>query len=374
MSDHVRDPVPDLDLLSSYHFDLPEAQIAATPTQRREDARLMVLGEGARDVSAPAHAVISALPSLLRAGDLLIFNDVRVRPCRLMARKPSGGEVELLAVEARRDPKDRDTWAVAAMARSNKALKVGQPLAIGDEVEAVYQGEAKEQGLALFSVRWAGSWEALLERFGEMPLPPYIVKRRKALGLSRHSDEDLARYQTVFAGDAGEAVAAPTAGLHFSAALLDALDARGVARAALRLDVGLGTFKPVRAQRLSEHAMHSERYVITEALQGAWEAARARGGRVIAVGTTAMRALEDQMQRHDGALRPGAFETAIFLKPGHVFRAADGLITNFHLPDSTLMVLVSAFGGYRRLMGAYAEAVAAGYRFFSYGDAMLIWR
>jgi S-adenosylmethionine:tRNA ribosyltransferase-isomerase len=303
----------------------------------------------------------------------LIFNDVRVRPCRLMASKASGGEVELLAVEARRDPDDPQAWRVDAMARSNKPLKEGQVVAIGGAVEARYLG-ASEGGLARLLVRWPGPWEALLDAHGEMPLPPYIVKRRKVLGMGRHSVEDLTRYQTVYASAEGEAVAAPTAGLHFSPSLLEALDAAGVQRATLRLDVGMGTFKPVRAERLSAHAMHSERYVLTDDLCSAWEAARARGGRVVAVGTTCMRALEDQMQRHDGALRPGMFETSIFLKPGHLFRAADGLITNFHLPDSTLMVLVTAFGGYRRLMGAYAEAVAAGYRFFSYGDGMLIWR
>jgi S-adenosylmethionine:tRNA ribosyltransferase-isomerase len=362
----------DLSLLSSYHFDLPEAQIAVNPTQRREDARLLHLPIDGGLV----HTNVSRLPEILREGDLVIFNDVRVRPCRLMGHKTSGGEVEVLVVKATRA--DNNTWRAEGMVRSHKPLKPMQPLTFGASpsahISGHYVGRSEAEGLALVEFEWSGTWEALLDAVGEMPLPPYIVKRRKALGLKRHDVEDLARYQTVFAGKDGEAAAAPTAGLHFSQALMEQLAVSGVQTATLRLDVGLGTFKPVRVEHLEGHVMHSERYVIGEALVEAFEHTKRAGRRVIAVGTTVLRALEDQMQRFDGFLRAGTFDTSIFLKPGHVFRSVDGLMTNFHLPDSTLIVLVAAFGGYGRVMDAYKEAVAHNYRFFSYGDAMLLWR
>lgn len=363
---------PDLNLLSSYHFDLPEAQIAVTPAERREDARLLHLPAD----SGLVHTHISHLPDLLREGDLVIMNDVRVRPCRLMAHKTSGGEVEVLVVKATQAAPG--VWRAEGMVRSHKPLKPMQPLTFGAppsvNITGHYVGRSEAEGLALVEFEWNGTWEALLDAVGEMPLPPYIVKRRKALGLKRHDHEDLARYQTVFAGKEGEAAAAPTAGLHFSRVLMERLAERGVRTATLRLDVGLGTFKPVRVECLDGHVMHSERYVIGGALVEAFESAKREGRRVIGVGTTVVRALEDQMQRFDGGLCEGVFETSIFLKPGHVFRSVDGLMTNFHLPDSTLIVLVAAFGGYRRVMEAYKEAVAQNYRFFSYGDAMLLWR
>lgn len=360
-----QDPPPkDLGARESYMFDLPESQIATEPCARREDARLLELRADAR-----VHGVFSSLPERLRAGDLLVLNDVRVVPCRLFAKKAeSGGGVELLVLESRAV---EGGWELCAMARSNRAMKPGLRLVLaGTQANGEYLGR-DGAGRARVFVDWAGDIEALFNAAGEMPLPPYIVKRRQALGMARHEARDLTRYQTIYA-DEGGAVAAPTAGLHFSPEVFAALDARGIERATLRLDVGPGTFQPVRADRLDEHPMHTERYVIPDGLSEAIARTRAHGGRVIGVGTTVVRSLEDQWCRH-GRVEAGTYETALFIRPGHRFGVVDGMITNFHLPGSTLIVLVAALAGYDVVMQAYREAISEGYRFYSYGDSMLVW-
>lgn len=351
--------MPDLEARASYAFDLPEAQIAATPAERREASRLLVVDE------ALQHKRFAEVRDELREGDLLVVNEVRVRPCRLEARKETGGRVELLVL-------GREGEHVRCMFKTRRSLRVGQSLALvrdGEPSGAVVVEALCGGGQLLLS--GMGDLDALMEAAGAMPLPPYIVKRREHLGMDAELAMDRERYQTVYART-GFAVAAPTAGLHFSEALLASLAERGVGRAAVSLDVGIGTFTPIRGERLSEHTMHAERYRIERPLIDAMAECRARGGRVVAVGTTVVRALEDQMQRY-GELCEGVHEASLFIKPGFAFRAIDGLITNFHLPGSTLLVLVSALGGYERMMEAYRVAVAEGYRFYSYGDAMLIW-
>jgi len=358
---------PGLNRREAFVFELPDSQIATHPVEPRDHARLMEVQGTARH-----HHRFDVLPDVLAPGDLLVVNDVRVRACRLFAEKSTGGRVELLILDARPDD-DATQWHVTAMVRANRALHEGQVLTVpvADQVVKVHYRGRDEMGQAQLDVAWAGDINALFEAAGEMPLPPYIVKQRKQHGEAHHREADRDDYQTVYARE-GMAVAAPTAGLHFTTRLLDALEARGVKRAALRLDVGAGTFQPVKTETLDAHKMHHERYVIEPALVEAVAETRARGGRVIAVGTTVVRALEDQMARW-GMLKPGSYSTDLFIKMDHTYRAIDGLITNFHLPGSTLIVLVAALGGYDAIMAAYGDAVAKKYRFYSYGDAMLVW-
>ncbi|HEX4873100.1 MAG TPA: tRNA preQ1(34) S-adenosylmethionine ribosyltransferase-isomerase QueA [Nevskiaceae bacterium] len=334
-----------------FRFELPEDLIAQHPPQRRSEGRLLVLPAAA----APVDARVTDLPDWLRAGDLLVFNDTRVIPARLRGRKDSGGRVEIL-VERLID--EQTLWAQLGV---SKAPRPGTRLILeGQTAEFEVLGREAD----LFQLRLlapAMPLLDLLEREGELPLPPYIQHRPDA--------EDAQRYQTVFAREPG-AVAAPTAGLHFDEALFAALEARGVRRATLTLHVGAGTFQPLRVEQLSEHRMHAERYRIDAALCAAVAETRARGGRVVAVGTTVIRALESAAAA--GPLQPGAGETRLFITPGYRFQVVDALFTNFHLPESTLLMLVCAFGGHQRLLAAYRHAVAQRYRFFSYGDAMLI--
>jgi S-adenosylmethionine:tRNA ribosyltransferase-isomerase len=343
---------------SDFDYALPEELIAQQPTERRSDSRLLVLPPDA----ALRDAWIRDLPTELRPGDLLVFNDTRVIPARLFGKKSTGGRVEIL-VERLLD--ERECWAQLGV---SKTPKPGGIIEVEGEGETL-RLEVMERDADLFRLRLlnAGEGEALLdvlERIGRLPLPPYIA----------HSPTgaDLERYQTVFAAAPG-AVAAPTAGLHFDAPLLAALAERGIHTATLTLHVGAGTFQPVRVDDLAEHRMHLERYQLSEALCAAIAATRARGGRVVAVGTTVTRALESAWVTGQGSLQPGAGETRLFITPGYRFGVIDGLVTNFHLPQSTLLMLVCAFGGYERLIAAYRHAVEARYRFFSYGDAMLIW-
>lgn len=332
-----------------FRFELPAELIAQQPLPGRSSARLLVV-EGA---AAPfCDRQIADLPALLEPGDLLVFNDTRVVPARLHGRKPSGGAVELLferlmnphtaLVQLKVSKKPLDRWAIV--------LDDGTTLTV----------EGREDGF--FRVHAPCPWLSLLEALGEIPLPPYISRQADAT--------DQERYQTVFAANPG-AVAAPTAGLHFDQPLLDRLAARGVARATVTLHVGAGTFQPIRVDDLNQHRMHAEWYGVPAATVAAIAETRARGGRVIAVGTTAVRALESAAAQ-PGGLAPGSGETRIFIRPGHVFRSIDGLLTNFHLPESTLLVLVSALMGRERMLAAYAHAVARRYRFFSYGDACLL--
>lgn len=339
---------------SDFDFDLPPQLIAQHPAATRSASRLLD-GTGA----APADRRFADLPGLLREGDLLVLNDTQVVKARLFGEKPSGGKLELLVERVLAD------GTVAAHMRASKKPPVGARLRMagGTEqggFEAELLGRWPQADGALFHLRFSGDAYALMAAHGHVPLPPYIT----------HADgaEDEARYQTVFAARPG-AVAAPTASLHFDEAVLQALAARGVQRAFVTLHVGAGTFQPVKTERLSEHQMHAERYDVPAATQEAIAACRARGGRVVAAGTTSVRSLEAW-----AATGQARGDTHIFITPGFRFQVADMLLTNFHLPRSTLMMLVSAFAGHAHVMALYRHAIAQRYRFFSYGDAMLLAR
>ncbi|PIW02564.1 MAG: tRNA preQ1(34) S-adenosylmethionine ribosyltransferase-isomerase QueA [Deltaproteobacteria bacterium CG17_big_fil_post_rev_8_21_14_2_50_63_7] len=361
----------ELERTDAYDFLLPEELIAAEPAAERTASRLLLVGD-----SGITHSHFWALGEALRAGDLLVVNDVSVCKARLYARKESGGRVELLVIS--RPAREEGGWGVECMVRTRRGLEPGVRL----QLERLSAGTLSDQWLRVTKRNESGTWNLsfesegefaeLLSDLGQLPLPPYIVKRRREMGMEEYGARDELRYQTIFA-DGGAAVAAPTAGLHFSPELIASLRDNGVEVASLKLEVGPGTFRPVQVERLDEHEMHFEDYSIGPALVEAYERCRARGGRVVAVGTTVVRSLEDQVKRF-GALRAGQYSTDIFLRPGHRFGSIDGMVTNFHLPKSTLLVLVSAFGGYARMQEAYALAIAQRYRFYSYGDAMLIWK
>lgn len=343
--------------LSSFLYDLPDELIAHSPARERGESRLMALS---RERDTPAsHHFFCDLPSFLRAGDLLVMNDTKVFPARLFVKKPSGGRVELLFLR-REKGEGGQVWR--AMARSSRSIRVGMALVFPEEHGADVIART-EDGAVLLRIPEALDLFGLLERHGEIPLPPYINPHQ---GMVDHAT----RYQTVYAKEQG-AVAAPTAGLHLSEALLESLLGMGIGLSWVTLHVGAGTFLPVRVEDIREHRMHAERYQISDEAAQAWQETKAKGGRVIAVGTTSLRALEASALEH-GHVVAGAKETDIFIYPGFSFRAVDGLITNFHLPASTLLMLVSAFHGRERTLRAYEEAVRLGYRFYSYGDAMLI--
>ena len=340
--------------LSDFDYELPERLIAQEPISPRDASRLLVVP---RRGGPLADARFGDLPELLRPGDLLVFNDTRVLPARLVGAKASGGRCELLLLE----PFEREGGSLwRALGQSSKPLREGARLAFGTLEASVERVE----GEGFFAVRFdreGAALDAALEREGRVPLPPYI--RREP------SPADRERYQTVYASAPGSA-AAPTAGLHFTRELLARLAARGVERTAVTLHVGPGTVLPVRTEEVAQHRMHEERYHVPAAAAAAFEACRARGGRVVAVGTTAVRTLESAWK--DGRLRVGAGRTSIFIYPGHVFETVDALVTNMHLPRSTLLMLVCALGGREQVLAAYGQAVQKGYRFFSYGDAMLL--
>jgi S-adenosylmethionine:tRNA ribosyltransferase-isomerase len=348
--------------VSDFDYGLPPERIAQEPAEPRDAARLLV-HDVARDVTR--HGFVRDLVQELRPGDLLVVNDTRVRPARLRARRASGAEVELLLLE----PAGAGGWR--ALVRPAKKPRPGEELALSGGLRArmlAREGTSAFWRLALEDPEdRTASVEELLERAGELPLPPYI---RRAPDDPR-SARDEERYQTVYAAVPG-AVAAPTAGLHFTRALLAALAERGVERAAVTLHVGLGTFQPVSADDTDEHAMHAERYVLSPETVAAVRRCRSRGGRVVAVGTTSVRVLEASAA--EGPLAAGRGATRLFITPGYRFRVVDALLTNFHLPRSTLLMLVSAFAGRERTLGLYREAVGRGYRFYSYGDAMLLVR
>lgn len=335
---------------SDFHFDLPPELIAQAPLAERSASRLLVL-DG--NTERPVDARFRDLLELLQPGDLLVFNDTRVIPARLFGRKHSGGEVEVL-IERVIGAHD-----VLAQMRASNSPKPGTQLILGDGVPVTVLGRDG----AFFHLRFdtPEPLESVLHRIGRMPLPPYI----KDVDHQR----DTTRYQTVFAREPG-AVAAPTAGLHFDAPLLDDLRAHGVQFGHVTLHVGAGTFQPMRVDSVHEHAMHSEWLNVGAELCEQMRATRAAGHRVVAVGTTVVRALESAMR--DGEVKPFAGETRIFIFPGYRIRSVDALVTNFHLPESTLLMLVSAFAGRERVLAAYRHAVQQRYRFFSYGDAMFI--
>jgi S-adenosylmethionine:tRNA ribosyltransferase-isomerase len=335
--------------LSDFDFALPPELIAQHPAPERAASRLLD-GTGA----APADRVFRDLPALMREGDLLVFNDTRVIKARLFGAKDTGGAVEALVERV------LPGHEVLAHLRASKSPRAGQRVRFAEAFDAEVLGRDGPDD-ALFRLRFPAEPLALLEAHGHVPLPPYIAHADEA--------EDAQRYQTVFAQRPG-AVAAPTAALHFDDAVLAALRERGVALANVTLHVGAGTFQPVRAENLAEHKMHSEWFEVPESTVAAIEAAKARGGRVMAVGTTTLRALESAAR--DGTLRAGARETDLFITPGYRFHVVERLLTNFHLPKSTLLMLVSAFAGYAHIRALYAHAIAQRYRFFSYGDAMLL--
>ncbi|HUD42928.1 MAG TPA: tRNA preQ1(34) S-adenosylmethionine ribosyltransferase-isomerase QueA [Dokdonella sp.] len=335
---------------SDFHFELPPELIAQQPLAERSASRLLLVD--AADAGFGDRA-LRDLPDLLAPGDLLVFNDTRVLPARLHGRKPTGGAVEILI--------ERVTGAHEAIAQLgvSKKPREGGTIELADGVTARVLGREGE----FFRLRFesAEPLEKLLVRLGRMPLPPYIERSPDAA--------DAERYQTVFAREPG-AVAAPTAGLHFDAPLLTALKARGVEFGQVTLHVGAGTFQPMRAERVEDHVMHREWLNVGAALVEQIRRTRERGGRVVAVGTTVVRALETATR--GGVLEPFAGDTQIFIFPGYRITSVDALLTNFHLPESTLLMLVSALAGRERILAAYRHAVERRYRFFSYGDAMLI--
>ncbi len=343
--------------LADFDFELPAELIAQHPAAERSASRLLD-GRGA----LPVDRRFTELPTLLEAGDLLVFNDTRVIKARLLGEKPTGGSVEALVERV------LPGHEVHAHLRASKSPKPGSRVRFGT-AQAGFDAEVLGRSGpddALFHLRFPADPFALLQQHGHVPLPPYITHADSA--------DDERRYQTVFATRPG-AVAAPTAALHFDEPLLAALAARGVQRAAVTLHVGAGTFQPVRVERIAEHRMHHEWFEVGAATVAAIEATRARGGRVVAVGTTTLRALESAAQASaGGALRAFSGETDIFITPGFEFRVVDRLLTNFHLPKSTLMMLVSAFAGHAHVRALYRHAIESRYRFFSYGDAMMLAR
>lgn len=339
-------------LRSDYAFHLPGELIAQHPLDRRDDSRLLCLDR--RD-GAICHRRFRELPQLLRSGDVLVMNDSRVLPSRLLGhREGTGGAAELLLLEQ----KGKDLWET--LARPGKKLRPGSRVVFGDGLLVGEVTDTLEGGNRLVRFSYQGeNFFTVLERIGQMPLPPYITERL----------EDGERYQTVYSRQLGSA-AAPTAGLHFTPELLEALRDKGVQTGFVTLHVGLGTFRPVKAENITDHHMHLEHYTVPEETARLVNAAKTEGRRVIAVGTTSCRTLESAWK--EGALTPGPGSTGIFIYPGYRFQVLDGLITNFHLPESTLIMLVSAFAGYESTMNAYREAVQERYRFFSFGDAMFI--
>jgi S-adenosylmethionine:tRNA ribosyltransferase-isomerase len=337
--------------VDQFDFELPQDRIALRPARPRDSARLLLV-EGA---SLSDRAIVD-LPKLLRRGDVLVFNDTRVIPAQLEGRK---GEARIGATLHKREG-PRDWWAFV---RNARRLKTGDRVAFDADVAASVVEKA-DDGSVLLRFEGDESVELLLERAGRMPLPPYIAGKRAA------DDADRGDYQTMFAREEG-AVAAPTAALHFTDRLVSALDEAGIARETLTLHVGAGTFLPVKVEDTAEHKMHAEWGRIDAATANRLNVARAAGGRIIAVGTTSLRLLESAAGE-DGAIRPFEGDTAIFITPGYRFKAVDGLLTNFHLPKSTLFMLVSALMGLDVMKLAYAHAVAQGYRFYSYGDSSLL--
>ncbi len=340
--------------LDDFNFILPPELIAQRPTEQRADSRLMTLDRSSGTVG---EALFPEITGFFREGDLLVVNDTRVIPARLFGEKETGGRIEIFLVK--RLPEEGQVWE--CLTRSSKKPRPGSTVTLPDGMTARIE-EFNGEGNLVISFSPAEGFDEWLECSGNMPLPPYI--RRPA------AFEDRERYQTVFARVKG-AVAAPTAGLHFTGDLLEELRNKGVEIAALTLHVGLGTFLPVREEDLSRHRMHREYYSIPEPTASAVNERKKGGGRVIALGTTATRALE-HAGSVDGTVPSGEGEADIFITPGYRFKVIDGLITNFHLPCSTLLMLVSAFAGREFVLNAYAEAVRRRFRFFSYGDAMII--
>lgn len=334
-----------------FWYELPEELIAQTPLQQRDNSRMMVLSKQTGNVT---HRHFYDILEYLQPGDCLVMNDSRVLPARLLGQRPTGGAVELLLL---RDLGDR-CWE--CLAKPGRKLQVGQEILFGDgELKAVIR-EIAEDGNRIVEFIYEGIFLEILERLGKMPLPPYIKAELK----------DQERYQTVYSRESGSA-AAPTAGLHFTRELLDRISSKGINLAYVTLHVGLGTFRPVKAEDISHHHMHSELCMINEETAQILNETKRQGGRIICVGTTSCRTLES-LVNEDGSFSAASRWTDIFIFPGYRFKAMDGLVTNFHLPESTLVMLVSAFAGRENILSAYNTAVNNRYRFFSFGDSMLI--
>ena len=341
--------------VSDYDYGLPDGLIAQRPTDRRDGSRLLVLPTGV----GFEHRGIRDFIELLEPGDLLVVNESKVLPARLLGHKTTGARAEVLLLSPTEPEKDPALWE--ALVRPGRKLKAGHAVEVSAELR-VDIVDVLSSGNRLVRLETPLDIQEAMQRYGALPLPPYI---------ERDADElDRVRYQTVYAREAGS-VAAPTAGLHFTSEMLHDIEARGVERAAVTLHVGIGTFRPVEVDDPDEHPMHREKYHIPDSTAESIQRTRARGGRVWAVGTTAVRTLE-AAAAEDGSVQPGWGDTDLFIRPPYDFRVVEGLLTNFHLPKSTLIMLVAALAGYERTMGAYVEAVREGYRFYSYGDAMAV--
>ncbi|MBZ9521615.1 tRNA preQ1(34) S-adenosylmethionine ribosyltransferase-isomerase QueA [Bacillus safensis] len=339
--------------LELFDFDLPERLIAQVPLEKRDASRLMVLN---KQTGAITHDTFSQIIDYFQKGDCLVLNNTRVLPARLFGMKEdTGAKVELLLLKQ----EEGDNWET--LVKPAKRVKKGTVITFGDGRLQAVCTEEMEHGGRKVEFQYTGIFYEVLESLGEMPLPPYIKEQL----------DDRERYQTVYSKEVGSA-AAPTAGLHFTTELLDALKAKGVHIAFITLHVGLGTFRPVSAERIEEHEMHAEFYEMNEETADELNRVRNEGGRIISVGTTSTRTLETIASAHDGAFKASSGWTSIFIYPGYTFKAIDGMITNFHLPKSSLIMLVSALAGREHVLKAYNEAVKEEYRFFSFGDAMLI--
>ncbi len=337
---------------SDFYFDLPPELIAQDPLEDRSSSRLLVLDKASGVVS---HSVFREITDYLQPGDCLVLNNTRVIPARLLGvREETGAHVEVLLLKRR----ENDVWET--LVKPGKKCRPGTRLVFGDGLLRAEILETVEEGNRLIRFSYEGIWEEMLDRLGEMPLPPYIT----------HRLQDKNRYQTVYAKYEGSA-AAPTAGLHFTSELLERIEAGGVETAYVTLHVGLGTFRPVKEDNILHHHMHSEYYQVSKEAADKINAAKSRGGRVVCVGTTSCRTVESAADEN-GMVQPGSGSTEIFIYPGYRFRVLDALITNFHLPESTLVMLVSALAGRENVLRAYEEAIRERYRFFSFGDAMLV--
>ena len=336
---------------SDFYFDLPEELIAQTPLQQRDSSRLLLLD---KETGALEHRHFYELPEFLQAGDCLVLNDSRVLPARLLGSRSTGGSVELVLL---RDLVD-GRWE--CLSRTGKKTRPGTELSFGDGELTATVEDVVEGGNRIVQFHYQGIFLEVLERLGKMPLPPYIKEEL----------QDAERYQTVYSRELGSA-AAPTAGLHFTKELLERIEAKGVRVCYVTLHVGLGTFRPVKEEEIEDHAMHSEFCIVPEETAEIVNETKRSGGRVIAVGTTSCRTLES-FANEDGTLPAGSRWTEIFIYPGYRFKCIDALVTNFHLPESTLIMLVSALAGREHVLNAYETAVKERYRFFSFGDAMFI--
>ncbi len=337
-------------LKSDFHYDLPETLIARYPLAQRSASRLLLLSPQTLEKQSLKDCYMPDFIDFINKDDLLVFNNTRVLPARLYGQKPTGGKVEIMIERVKSE------YEARAYLKASKTPKVGTQLLIGP-----YHFTIIDRHDALFTLKSDIPWQTIMQTYGDMPIPPYLDRQAQSI--------DDERYQTVYAKIPG-AVAAPTAGLHFDESIINALANRKIATAEVTLHVGAGTFQPVREENLNAHVMHEEWLMVDKATVTACHACKKKGGRVIAIGTTSLRALESAAQR--GGLAPYVGDTDLFISPGYQFKVVDALFTNFHLPESTLIMLVSAFAGYHNIRQAYIHAIAQHYRFYSYGDAMFI--